>query len=253
MRCPRCGFNQRDAPACARCGAAVAAAVPLASASASTPAAEAAGVAPRHPWLTIWLRPRDTVRALVAFDPRHGVLLLAALGGIGEALDRASLRDMGDRIAVSWILLAGLLLGPLGGLVSLWVGGALLERTGHILGGHAPALHVRTALAWGSVPVVASLPLWGPKLLLFGAEMFTSETPQLEADPLLVISLLALAGLELALGAWAMVLVLKGVGEVHGFSAWRALGAVALAALLVVALVVLAAVAIALPLFLLFR
>jgi len=56
------------------------------------------------PWLSIWIEPRRTIQAIVDRDPKFMVLPLAALAGIGEALDRASLRHMLDevRAALAW-------------------------------------------------------------------------------------------------------------------------------------------------------
>ena len=38
--------------------------------------------APASPWLSVWLKPRDTIGRVLASDPRRHVLLLAALGAI---------------------------------------------------------------------------------------------------------------------------------------------------------------------------
>jgi hypothetical protein len=117
------------------------------------------------------------------------------------------------------------MLGPIGGLIGLYLGGLILRWTGSWLGGRATAQQVRAAIAWSSVPSVATLAIWIPELVLFGSDMFTSRTPRIEANPSLGMLLLALSGVEIVLAIWQFVLFLKCVGEVHGFSAWRALGA----------------------------
>src|SRR3954465_6527645 len=145
-----------------------------------------------NPFITIWLHPRQTVRRIVTEDPELHVLLLASLAGISEALDRASMRNIGDRLSLPIILGLACVLGPLGGLVSLWLTSYLLRWSGRWIGGVGNAGHIRTAIAWASVPVVFSLPLWIPELLLVGSDLFTKETPHVDAHPWLLIPFLVL-------------------------------------------------------------
>lgn len=67
------------------------------------------------PFRTIWLRPRETIRRIVAVNPDLNVLLLVCLAGIGQALDRASNRNLGDRTPMAMIICFAIVLGPLGG------------------------------------------------------------------------------------------------------------------------------------------
>ena len=151
------------------------------------------------------------------------MVLLAAVGGIVEALTNASSDSKGDHMSLQAILLTALIGGPLMGIIGLWLGGALLRWTGGWIGGQADSRRIRTALAWANVPLLWSLILWGPALLLFGAELFTTATPIIEASSMF-------AGLYLVFSfgigifsLWAFVVLFHALGEVQGFSAWRAL------------------------------
>ena len=64
--------------------------------------------------------------------------------------------------------------------------------------------------------------------------MFTSETPTLAANPVLGLALMATGLIEIVLGIWCIVTMLKCLGEVHEFSAWRALGSILLVVLVIV-------------------
>lgn len=190
---------------------------------------------PLDPWLSMWTRPRATVRQLVETRPEHAVLGLAALGGVTQALDRASSRNLGDELGLGAIFLSAAVAGPIGGIITLYLFGWLLSIAGRWLGGDAAPCHVRTAMAWGNLPNVTGLLLWLPALALIGQEMFTSSTPQLDTQPLLALFLLPVGLAWVALAIWSLVLFLQGLGEVHGFSAWRALGSMFLAVLLLLA------------------
>lgn len=196
-----------------------------------------------NPWFSIWIRPRATIQQIVETDPHKTVLLLAAAAGISRALDRASFRNLGDRAEWPVIVGAAVVVGPVAGIIGLYVSGALVGWTGKWIGGAAPSENIRAAVAWSNVPVVWTLILWIPQLALFGQELFTSATPRLDANPLLGLTLLAFALTELTLGLWAIVIFLKCLAQVQGFSAWSALGNVLLAAMVVVVPLVIIAIA----------
>ncbi len=99
----------------------------------------------------------------------------------------------------------------------------VLRWSGRLLGGHAGPRELRAAIAWSGVPYIASMVLWIPELLLFGDELFTTATPRLDAAPGLQAVLLGFVAVEVLATAWAFVVFLKCLGEVQGFSAWRAL------------------------------
>lgn len=189
---------------------------------------------PLNPWFSIWTRPRATIQQIIDTDPTRMVILLAALSGISQTLDRASFRSVGDTLELPTILLIALIAGPIGGILSLYIGGALIRWTGSWIGGTGTSENLRAAIAWSSVPVIWILPLWIPVLGIYGEEMFTTETPRLDASLKLLFLLVGIALFEVAIGVWSFVILLKCIGQVHEFSAWRALGNVVLAFLLIV-------------------
>lgn len=185
--------------------------------------------------MTIWTHPRDTVRRIIAEDPGLHVVLLACFAGIAETLDRASMRNAGDKMPIAVIIGVACVLGSLGGLLSLWLFSHLLRWTGRWIGGSADREHLKTAIAWASVPFIVALPLWIPELLLFGSDMFTKETPRLDAQPMLWIPFIAFGLVEVVLGVWTVVLLCHTVAEVQGFSSgWRGMGNLLLAGAVIV-------------------
>ena len=87
--------------------------------------------------------------------------------------------------------------------------------------------------AWGLVPALWVSLLWIPELLLVGVEMFTTETPRADANVNLGFVILGLVTIEMVGSIYAVVTVLKCLGQVQGFSAWKALGNVFLAGLVI--------------------
>jgi hypothetical protein len=99
-------------------------------------------------------------------------------------------------------------------------------------------VHVRAALAWSQMPSVWWLALWIPLLGLSGSEMFTTETPRLYSNLLLLAVLFGYIAITIVILIWQLVLFFKCVGEAHQFSAWKAVGASLIAAALLLAVIV---------------
>ncbi len=186
-----------------------------------------------NPWFSMWTQPRATMQQIIDNNPQRLVLLLAAVSGFAEALNRASMKNLGDKLEWPYIVIAAAVLGPIAGIIGLYLGGALIRWVGSWLGGEASAQQIRAAIAWASVLTIWGLLLWLPELVLFGQDLFTTATPRIDANPLLVVALLGFSVVEIILGVWALVVFLKCLGQVQGFSAWKALGNLVLAFLVI--------------------
>ena len=175
-----------------------------------------------NPWTSIWVRPRATIQHIVDTELEKHVVALAALSGIVQALDNASGRSLGDALPFPVVLGLVLILGPIFGLIGVYLWAWLLRWTGRWLGGQATLPQLRTAIAWGSVPMIAAgVPLL-LVLILIGPELFTENTPRLDARPTLAIVALGLVLVQAVLMLWSVVTLLKTVAQVQGFSVWRA-------------------------------
>ncbi|MFF2092508.1 Yip1 family protein [Paenibacillus sp. NPDC058174] len=177
------------------------------------------------PWLAVWIRPRETVRAqLDTGQPVKWMIPIALGAGILNVLDRASGKSAGDMMSFGALIALILIGGMVGGLISLYLGSALFVWVGRWYGGTGSYSELRTALTLGSfMPTIATGILWIPLLLVYGEENFTYFTPEIDASPVLFSSI---SFAILALSIWSLVLMLKAVGEAHQFSAWRALGSI---------------------------
>jgi hypothetical protein len=197
-----------------------------------------------NPWFSIWTKPRATMQHIISTNPTRFVLLLAAVSGFGEALSQASMNATGDQFAWPTIVAMAAILGPIGGLIGLYVIGFLMHWTGRWIGGQASTQHIRSAVAWSSVPMIWALLIWIPKLMLFGQELFTSSGANIESNPFILSTVVGFGILETVISVWAFVVCLHCLGQVQGFSAWRALVNSILAGLIVVGPILMLAIAI---------
>jgi hypothetical protein len=178
----------------------------------------------QSPWLSIWIEPRGTIRQIVDSNPERHVLLLAVLTGVYRALDNAAARDLGDSLSLPAIFILSLIFGAIGGMISLYITGAVFTWSGNLFGGEASSEEVRTAAAWSSVPDVVLLVVLLFPMAVLGREWFSSS-PDLPDNALIGLWLLGLVGIGIVLTLWRVFLFVKCLAEVHNFSAWRGLAA----------------------------
>jgi hypothetical protein len=191
-------------------------------------------------WFSIWYRPRATIRAIVDTDPRKFALGLAwfagALAGLNSqvmlaTVDLPSNLPHLPRFGPFGIALIALFSGLIS-VVSIYGLGALYRWAGAMLGGTATAVEVRAAIVWAQVPELYLM------TVIIVATVLGFNTPTVPPST----SLFSIV--ESIVGIWVFVISLKCLGEVHRFSAWRALGAILLGilAIFVMALGVIAAI-----------
>jgi hypothetical protein len=191
-----------------------------------------------QPLLSIWFRPRDTMRWFLAnYSPSYVICLLFAAG---FASTLPELLQSG--LAIPIIILTAALLGGIGMLIQSSVSAWLLLVTGRVLGGQGTWAGIIAGMAWAQVPTIFLFMLLLPMQALVGvAPMAGAETLPSTAigvnAGLLIIQGLA----SIVVGIWALVIGLKCLGEAQGFSAWAALGNFILAGLLGMGLLLLLA------------
>src|SRR5205085_6323889 len=114
-----------------------------------------------------------------------------------------------------WRIIAAVAVAaPILGAVTLYLQAFLLRWTGRLLGGKAPQVQLRSALAWSWVPVIATLPIIG--VAYFVMSMANHGQPH--------VVTIALELIALALGLWSIVAAVLMLGRVQGFGLWRAIG-----------------------------
>jgi membrane protein DedA with SNARE-associated domain len=181
---------------------------------------------PLNPWLSIWTRPRATLRQILDTNPRAWVHRLAILGGIGEFIG-THIPDSPPMPHLSPMEMLGTkcVLGILGGLIGLYLGSFVVWMTGRWIGGQGTFVQVRAASAWPNVLTVWGALLWLPLFAYLGLEGVNVGPESFFDDSvglMLFLPILALGGVVIV---WRIVVFLKCLAEAHRFSAWHALGA----------------------------
>lgn len=190
-----------------------------------------------NPWLSIWTEPRQTVRSIVKTDPKFGFVILSAIYGLPMALNLAQNFSLGVKVPLWAILIGSLIVCTLLGMIGISISTWLLHVTGRWIGGRGTFQTVRTAVVWSNVPNVVTILMWIVLLCTFGGAVFNkqfSETPFVgyQAGIVFIVFLI-----QAVVSVWGFIILLQGLGEVQGFSAWKALLNVLIPFVIVVAII----------------
>jgi hypothetical protein len=200
------------------------------------------------PFITIWESPRETIRRVVATNPRRWVNALFFASGFFGALTSvptALEERLEIEVPLEWIgalaLAIGLVTIPSGHL-NAWY----KRWVGTLLGGDASRAAVVAVSAYASIPATVGHALvLAVQVALFGTEPFTPTHPAMDAASPLLMRTLSLGAF--ASSVWAVCLSIVGFAEVNRFSIGRSIAtsllAVLIIAVTIAAMVIVAAIA----------
>jgi Yip1 domain len=174
-----------------------------------------------HPIKDVWLRPRRVFRELATQPIGVTDYLLAAAQGLATAVMvyRTQLSTSGA--TAGEVLATAFIFGPLGGVVSMYLFAAIYGRLGKRAGGKSARNQVFHVLAYGGIPVAASLVLWIFTALVVG-EAAIVEKPGAEVDGFVAFVLHAQFAAYMLLLFWSIVLQVMGFSETLGLATRKA-------------------------------
>ena len=179
--------------------------------------------APVHPLKEVWLRPRRVFRELARQPVGVVDYLLAAAQGIGNYLMLYQSQVSESHLSVSDIVGNSLRIGPIAGVVGVFIFSLIYGRLGARIGGNSTRNQVFHVLAYGGAPVAATLILWGLALLLIGDAALV-VAPGADVDGFVWIILRVQFAANLLLLFWSVVLQVMGFSEILGLPVRKAFG-----------------------------
>lgn len=176
-----------------------------------------------NPWTGMWVRPRETIRAIIQSNPAYRYPLLCFIYGFPIALQLAQNFSLGNTYGVGAIVGGAAIVAIILGVIMINIATALFSWTGKWIGGVGTYEQIRAAVAWSNMPSIVYIAIWGINLATFGVRVFRSDFIEstFVGNELSIIFFTAVAHLGVAV--WAFIITLKALGEVQGFSAWKAL------------------------------
>ena len=175
-----------------------------------------------NPWLSIWVRPRETIRALISYNVNYRFLLLSAFCGFIYMLQSSQFLSLGQESSLLSILIVSLLLAIPIGYIVFNIAAVFMYFVGKLIKGKGSYKEVRAAIYWASVPNVVSSFLWIIMMIAFGKALFVTGFEENLPNSLIGM-ILSVAILHIAIAIWGLIILVKAIVEVQGFSAWMGL------------------------------
>ena len=175
-----------------------------------------------NPWTAIWVRPRKTISKIVRYNPKHRFLILSFLYGLPMLLHTAQNLGLGEGYTAVGIVIVAIVLAIFVGMLGITIASALLYWTGKWIGGTAKYIKVRAAVSWSYVPNIIAIIIWAVLLYYFRGQIFFTEFGEMNfvgRDLAMVAGALII---QAVLAVWSFIILVKGLGEVQGFSSWKA-------------------------------
>ena len=189
-----------------------------------------------HPLLSVWFEPGPTIMRLSTSDPRRLYFPLAAVWGASYNLSialRSGVPPENLEGSSPWAIVGiNLLFGALFGILVLWALSFLFAWLARVVGGRGTAMHVRTVLAWSSVPHIPNLAVAALVVIIGGTGVLTVGHSAEATGSVYLLRLFFLT-VNFAFGMWGLVITVAGLRTVMAFSTLRAIGVLVFGGLLI--------------------
>lgn len=179
---------------------------------------------PTSPLRSIWFHPSKTIAFVAHENPGYRLFILPIAAGFMTLPTVALFADEQTEIVIGFALSTLLAFGPIAELLQVFVGAYLIRLTGVWLGGSAGSSSIQTAIVWGNVPIVA-MTILGIAVLMFSFvySEVADEPLRWGQSPTVSAVGWSLLLIQTVLIVWSVVILLKGIAAVQGFSTGRAL------------------------------
>jgi hypothetical protein len=178
---------------------------------------------PIRPLHDVWLRPRRVFRELASKPIGGADYLLGAAQGIAGWLAWSRAQNAGAAYSIAEIFGKALVIGSVAGVASLFLMGTIYARLGSRAGRTAARNQVFHVLAYGGVPLAASLVVWVFTALLTGEATF-EDAPHPDVEGFVALLLRIQFFTYVVLTLWSVVIQVMGLSEIQGLATRKAFG-----------------------------
>lgn len=176
-----------------------------------------------NPWLKMWSRPREAIRAIIQYNPSFLLPLLYWVYGFPILLQTAQNLSLGGKFPLLASVIGAAIFAIVVGWIGINVGSALFYWTGKWIGGLGSCKEIRAAVAWSTVPSLLNGVIWIIQLSVFKSFLLTEQflESQFVGVQMGVVFVTTLA--QTILAVWGFIMLLNALAEVQQFSIWKAL------------------------------
>jgi hypothetical protein len=166
----------------------------------------------------IWTNPRMVFKYINENRYEKYMIALLFLAGVSSSIDRASLKNMGDKSELLSIIGLSIVLGGLFGWISYYLYSAMLSWTGKWLDGQGDTKSILRVLSHALLPSIISIVFLIPQIAVYGNEIFKSNGDISSAGIIPNIMVYSCMAVDVVLGVWTMILCVLAISEVQKLS-----------------------------------
>ncbi|MBX9924686.1 MAG: YIP1 family protein [Rhabdochlamydiaceae bacterium] len=181
------------------------------------------------PWFSIWIKPKQTVRAIIDFNVRYRFFILSVLYGLPTVLQTAQNLSLSSVLSMPAILIGCVILSPILGAIGLLLCTLFLTWTGRWIGGRASFLEMRCAVSWTNATNIVTVLIWAALIGRFKEILFFEGFVNMPMTTMDSAWLTACFFIQLVVAIWSFILLMYAISEVHRFSVWKSLLNIAMA------------------------
>ncbi|MCM3745025.1 YIP1 family protein [Sporosarcina luteola] len=180
-----------------------------------------------NPLLSIWSQPTKTLQYMLENKSVGYGFLIYLLGSISSGSIAMASTGWFGSLPLFAIVVISIILSYGGALIGWVAMSALYTWIGKLLGGRGKFSDMVRITPAAAIPMIWLAPMNFLVLAVYGSRLF--EAPQDYSVTSLPLGIYFLMNLiSFGVGVYGTVISCKGIGLVHGFSAWRGFGVVAI-------------------------
>lgn len=190
-------------------------------------------------FFTIWTKPEQTLRHMIDEKSIGYGILVVILGSLGSSVFAFADNGLMADFSLPVILIASFALVVLLGIPIYFFNAAVYFWLGKMLGGQARYKEVCLATASGALPMLGVIPVSVLALILYGKSLYAEILEPFAITNMSMGFYFLHMIVTLGLSIYSVVILSKGLGYAHKFSALRGFGTVMIYTAIVFVVVIL--------------
>lgn len=174
-------------------------------------------------WLSIWTRPRSTIREIVKTGSSYGYYFLCAVYGFPLFVSMVQSLSLGYVMPLGVIVLLAVIFSTFVGMAGISIWSGILYYVGKGIEGKASYKQLRTAVAWSNLPCLVQTVGWIALIAVFGAAALDSNFVYMQFTPGEALFVMGVFLLQAIAGIWSFFILLFSLSEVQEYPLWKSL------------------------------
>lgn len=176
-----------------------------------------------NPWLSMWSRPKATIRKIIDYNPNYRLIALSSIYGFVSLISSSQSFSLGQQINFYLLLFLCLIIAPVWGYIMFSISSFFIHLTGKWLKGEAKYKEIRACIAWSNVPMIGSFLLWVLLIIIFKADLFKDFPQSYELTSVERSGLFLILLAQMILSIWILVLYINSLAEAQKFSVGKSI------------------------------